>query len=133
MRPGRIRWGADLGAALTCLGHSVSYFDYDDQPWNIKLMPRALRFGDWQAQKRAFINSKLLLEVERLQPDIFLCMKGVQFWTDTIDAIAALGVITVGYWMDDPHQFLRSAQLATHYQHYFTMMRLRFPTIALLV
>jgi len=120
LRTGRTKNGRNLGTALTRLGHEVFYFDYDDQPWSLRLTPRALRFGDWRGRQRAWVNARVLAEVARLRPTLFLCVKGLQFTPETLQGIAAGGTITAGYWIDDPLQHERSVALASHYQHYFT-------------
>jgi len=119
-RIGHTKVGADMGLALARLGHQVFYFDYDTKPPSHRVLPRALRFGNWQEQYLDYVNERVLSFVRRVNPDIFLCVKGVQFYPETIRRIKESGATTVGYWIDDPLDHRRSLVNAAFYQYYFT-------------
>ena len=117
---GRTKIGQDLGAALERLGHSVAYFDYDREPVLYRVLPRVLRVENWRQKYIEYVNTQVLDFVKDIRPDIFLCVKGVQFRADTIRAIGRAGVTTVGYWTDDPLDHARSLVNAGSYDYYFT-------------
>ena len=119
-RIGRTKVGADVGRALAQLGHQVFYFDYDTKPPSHRILPRALRFGDEQKDYQDYVNERVLDFVSRISPDVFLCVKGVQLFPETIQRIGKGGVSTVGYWIDDPLDHQRSLVNAPSYQYYFT-------------
>lgn len=118
-RIGTAKVGMNLGAALADLGHKVSYFDYDKKP-PIALLPRALRPRDWPERYRRYASDQLLELVSYTKPDLFLCVKGIQFYPETIRAVSAAGAMTVGYWIDDPLDHQRSLANAGAYDYYFT-------------
>lgn len=117
---GRTKVGFNLGQALSALGHRVIYFDYDTRPPLERFLPRILRPKEWRHHQVQYVNEQVVATVKKHQPDIFLCVKGVQFYPETIEAINALGVTTIGYWIDDPLDHQRSLVNAPAYQHYFT-------------
>jgi spore maturation protein CgeB len=119
-RTGRTKVGANLGAALERLGHRVAYFDYDREPLRYRAWPRALRRRGWRETYLEYVNAQVLDTVRASRPDVFLCVKGVQFRPDTIRAIGRTGVTTVGYWTDDPLDHARSLVNAPAYDRYFT-------------
>lgn len=118
-RVGTAKVGINLGAALSRLGHRVSYYDYDKKP-PVALLPRALRPRDWPERYRRYASEQLLRLVRDTKPDLFLCVKGIQLYPETIRAIGAMGITTAGYWIDDPLDHQRSLVNAGAYQHYFT-------------
>lgn len=109
-----------MGRALGDLGHLVTYFDYDRKPLFQRLLPRILRSREWERQYLNYVNESVLDLAQRVKPDFFLCVKGVQFYPETICAIGAMGVVTIGYWIDDPLDHSRSLVNAPAYQYYFT-------------
>jgi spore maturation protein CgeB len=126
---GRAKVGKNLGDALKRLGHRVTYFDYDREPVLYQLWPRALRTRQWPRVLRDrgwreryldYVNAKVLDAVSAARPDVFLCVKGVQFRPETIRAIGRTGATTVGYWIDDPLDHARSLVNAPSYDRYFT-------------
>jgi spore maturation protein CgeB len=117
---GRTKIGKNLGAALERLGHPVAYFDYDREPLTYRVLPRALRPPNWRERYVEYVNARALDLVRACRPDVFLCVKGVQLWPDTIRAIGRAGVRTVGYWTDDPLDHDRSLVNAATYDDYFT-------------
>lgn len=117
---GRTKNGLQLGHALSRLGAEVRFFDYDRKPLSIGWTPRPLRPVDWQKQHYEWVNEKLLNFVSKWRPNLFLCVKGVQLYPDTIRRISELGVVTAGYWIDDPLDHERSMQNAPAYDVYFT-------------
>lgn len=119
-KTGRTKVGLNIGYALVRIGHQVRYFDYDLQPISIAVVPRKLRPGNWQQRYLDFVNNQLIESIENFTPEIFLCVKGVQFSPDTIEKINSMGIITVGYWIDDPLDHARSLVNASAYQYYFT-------------
>ena len=118
---GRSRIGKNLGDALRRLGQRVTFFDYDQEPARYRLWPRALRPRDWRRRQLDHVNAQVLETARTVRPDIFLCVKGVQFRPETIRAIGRLGVTTVGYWIDDPLDHGRSLINAPSYDRYFTI------------
>ena len=119
-RLGHTQVGLNLGQALAAAGHRVSYFDYDAMPAQLRFLPRPLRAGNWRQRQLDYVNERVLKFVQKVKPDVFLCVKGVQFRPATIEAIGALGVTTAGYWIDDPLDHERSLVNARSYRHYFT-------------
>jgi spore maturation protein CgeB len=119
-RIGRAKVGKNLGAALERLGHRVVYFDYDREPVLYRALPRALRPSTWRDRYVEYVNAEVLKLVKECRPDIFLCVKGVQLWSETVRAIGRAGVTTVGYWIDDPLDHARSLVNASSYHRYFT-------------
>jgi len=117
---GRTRVGLNLGQALTELGHRVSYFDYDARSWLQRLTPKALRCSGFPARQDERVNREVLKTVQRLKPDVFLCVKGLQFSPETIHRIGDAGTVTAGYWIDDPLDHARSLINAPAYRYYFT-------------
>jgi spore maturation protein CgeB len=120
LRPGRTKVGLNMGTALAELGHSVEFFDYDDRPPLMQITPRVLRGQDWPARQRDYVNRRLLDRARAFRPDVFLAVKALQIHPETVGELAAMGIRTVGYWIDDPIQSDRSLALAPAYQHYFT-------------
>jgi spore maturation protein CgeB len=119
-RVGRAKVGKNLGDALTRLGHRVTYYDYDREPVVCRIWPRALRARERRRRYLDHVNARVLETVRAARPDVFLCVKGVQFRPETIRAIGRLGVTTVGYWIDDPLDHDRSLVNAASYDRYFT-------------
>ena len=119
-RVGRAKVGKNLGDALKRLGHRVTYFDYDCEPVRYRIWPRALRARDWRQRYLDYVNAQVLDVVRAARPDVFLCVKGVQLRPETIRAIGRTGVMTVGYWIDDPLDHTRSLINAPSYDRYFT-------------
>jgi spore maturation protein CgeB len=117
---GRAKVGKNLGDALRRLGHRVTFFDYDGEPLRYRVWPRSLRRGDWRQRCLDYVNARALDVVRAVRPDVFLCVKGVQLRPETIRAIGQLGVMTVGYWIDDPLDHARSMVNAPSYDLYFT-------------
>jgi spore maturation protein CgeB len=117
---GRAKVGKNLGDALKRLGHRVTYFDYDREPVLYQLWPRALTDRGWRQRYLDHVNAKVLDAVRAARPDVFLCVKGVQFRPETIRAIGRTGATTVGYWIDDPLDHARSLVNAPSYDRYFT-------------
>ncbi|TCV84284.1 CgeB family protein [Sulfurirhabdus autotrophica] len=117
---GRTKVGLNLGQAFSALGHQVTYFDYDIKPPLERYLPRALRAKGWQQRQEQYINDQLINVIKQQKPDLFLCVKGVQLFPETIQQINALGVTTIGYWIDDPLDHKRSIINAPFYHYYFT-------------
>jgi spore maturation protein CgeB len=117
---GRTKVGLDLGRALEELGHRVTYFDYDARSWLQRLTPKALRGKRFYARQDAHVNRAALKTVKSVKPDLFLCVKGLQFSAATIREIGARGTVTAGYRIDDPLDHARSLVNAPAYHHYFT-------------
>jgi spore maturation protein CgeB len=117
---GTARVGRDIGRALAAAGHRVSFFDYDAGPMWLRAVPRPLRTESWRLRWVGSLNESVLHLAREERPDFFFCVKGVQFWPETIRAIGDLGITTVGYWIDDPTNFERSLVNARSYQFYFT-------------
>lgn len=119
-RVGRTKVGLNLGHALARLGHRVTFFDYDSRSWLQRATPKFLRGADFEQRQAAYANREAVAIARRLRPDVFLCVKGVQFTPATIRAIAKQGAATVGYWIDDPLDHARSLANAAAYDAYFT-------------
>jgi spore maturation protein CgeB len=120
LREGTARVGRDLGRALADAGHAVTAFDYDDGPFWLRAVPRRLRDDGWRRRWLDAVNHRVLRAAREARPDVFLCVKGVQFRPETIRTIASAGVTTVGYWIDDPLDHERSLANAPSYDFYFT-------------
>lgn len=116
----RTKNGLHLGRALGELGADVRYFDYDRKPWPLRWMPKPMRPKDAAVQHRNYVNESLVMLARRWQPDLFLCIKGVQLEPETIRVIGRLGAVTAGYWIDDPLDHERSLINAGAYDVYFT-------------
>jgi spore maturation protein CgeB len=119
-KTGRTKVGLNLGQALADLGHQISYFDYDDRSLLQRLTPKAMRGSGFSARRAAYVNRAVLKTAKRLKPNLFLCVKGLQFSPATIRRIGDAGTVTTGYWIDDPLDHARSLVNAPVYHHYFT-------------
>ena len=120
VKVGRAKVGKNLGDALRRLGHRVTFFDYDTEPLRYRVWPQALRGRDWRQRYLDYVNARVLDVVKAARPDVFLCVKGVQFRPETIRTIGQLGATTLGYWIDDPLDHARSLVNASSYDRYFT-------------
>jgi spore maturation protein CgeB len=117
---GTARVGRDMGRAIAAAGHRVSLFDYDAGSLWLRAVPKPLRTESWRLRWVRSLNESVLHLAREERPDFFFCVKGVQFWPETIRAIGDLGITTAGYWIDDPPQHERSLVNARSYQFYFT-------------
>ncbi|UXY15569.1 glycosyltransferase [Chitiniphilus purpureus] len=112
--------GRDLGAAFTALGHEVAYVDIDWRLPRFRLLPRAWRPDGWREQDDAAFNRLLLARAQAFRPALFLSVKPLRLFPETLHTLRRAGIRTAGYWIDDPLDFERSCRNAPHFEHYFT-------------
>ncbi|MDQ7988580.1 MAG: glycosyltransferase [Candidatus Dactylopiibacterium sp.] len=127
-QPRRTKNGLNLGEALKALGHEVHYFDYDKLPWWLEVTPKPLRTRALERNAREWLNESLLQKVADIRPDVFMTVKGVQFFRETIVRIGDTGVQTAGYWIDDPLDNKRSMLNAGAFHLYLTNDKGSVPT-----
>ena len=120
-RPGRTKVGADLGRAFAELGHEVAYFDYDRRPLALSLVPKPLRAASGYAARLVAAQNRGLVRAARaMRPQLVFVVKGFQIHDPTREIIRASGARLAGYWIDDPLDHERGAQLAEACEVFFT-------------
>ena len=120
MGMGTNKIGQDLGRAFAELGHGVAYYDYDERPLPLRLMPKALRGEGYQRRVAEAQNAALRRAVRNERPRIVFVVKGFLFEPATLEEIRSAGAVLVGMWVDDPLDHARALERAPHYDLYFT-------------
>lgn len=98
------------------MGHETLLLDAGTLALGEKLIlrPLAKLRGD-----RAFEKSRLNLRVRRavldFQPDLFLAIFGFDLFSETVAAFRKAGIRTACWWLNDPFQFERGAEIARAY------------------
>jgi len=117
---GKNKVGPDLGRAFAELGHPVAYYDYDERPLALRLVPKALRGEGYERRAAGSQNAALRRAVRNERPQVVFVVKGFLFEPATLDAIRSAGAVLVGMWVDDPLDHARALERAPHYDLYFT-------------
>jgi len=117
---GKNKIGPDLGRAFAELGHAVAYYDYDERPIGLRLVPKALRGEGHERRVGEAQNAALRRAVRNERPRIVFVVKGFLLEPATLEAIRSAGAALVGMWVDDPLDHARALERAPHYDLYFT-------------
>ena len=112
--------GVDLGLAVRERGNRVSFFDVDWMPAHLRLVPKPMRGDWWQTTCVKAMNHALLTRIDREPPQIVFFLSGFQILPTTLETIAARGIRTIGYWVDDPLEHARALEKAALYDLFLT-------------
>lgn len=117
---GKNKIGPDLGRAFAELGHGVAYYDYDERPLSLRLVPKALRGEGYQCRVGEAQNAALRRAVRNERPRMVFVVKGFLLEQETLQEIRSAGALLAGMWVDDPLDHARALERAPHHDLYFT-------------
>lgn len=103
--------------ALGALGHRVSVVDY-----SLTLLEKLRR----QLAKKSdaeIVAPRLLAAIERVRPDFFVTLFGVNVAPTVLAALRSRGVPSANWWMNDPFQFERAAGILPAFDFAFSNAR----------
>lgn len=117
---GTTKNGRDLAEAFVSLGYEVHLADSDCRPLMQALTPKFMRSKLFSEQCRLYFNERLLKQCAMLRPDMVFAIKPVNMFAETVKAISNMGILTCGYWIDDPLDFDRSVIASAPFDIFFT-------------
>ncbi|MDP1606533.1 MAG: glycosyltransferase [Rhodocyclaceae bacterium] len=100
--------------ALRKLGHDVVDFNLSSL-WHDKVLDR-LRGSEDQAS----VNKRFRRVVDSVRPDLMLTIFGFNLSEASLDMLKQRGIARVCWWLNDPFQFKRSLDKASHYDFLFS-------------
>jgi spore maturation protein CgeB len=109
-----VRMNRFVPAALAESGHAVRVIDYSPT-FLEKLRRKLTRSSAAQA-----VEPRLLAEIERNPPELFLTLYGVNVSKRVLSALAARRTLRVNWWLNDPFQWQRAAAIFPDYDFCFT-------------
>ena len=104
--------------AAATLGHEVSVADYS-LTLAEKLASRLLK----ESSAQQAVAPRLLRAIEAARPDLFLTLYGANIGAQVLAALRKRGVVTANWWLNDPFQLERGAQILPGYDFAFTNAR----------
>lgn len=113
-------WRDNLYTPLVELGHDVVEFDFDLRPVFLNLDPSVPEQARFIAKQRPRTSRELLRQIERAHArkpiDLFFSyFYDACVLPETIDAIRALGILTVNFYCNASYQLHLVAAISPHY------------------
>src|SRR3954470_12209500 len=109
-----VRMNRFVPAALAESGHEVRVIDYT--PTFLEKLRRKLA----RASAAEVVEPRLLAEIEKSPPELFLALYGVNVSPRVLAELGARRTLRVNWWLNDPFQWQRAAAILPHYDFCFT-------------
>jgi spore maturation protein CgeB len=109
-----VRMNRFVPAALAASGHEVRVIDYS--PTLVEKLRRKLT----RASAAEVVERRLLAEIEKTAPELFLALYGVNVSKPVLAELAARRALRVNWWLNDPFQWQRAAAIFPDYDFCFT-------------
>jgi len=109
-----VRMNRFVPAALAESGHEVRVIDYT--PTFLEKLRRKLA----RASAAEVVAPRLLAEIEKSPPELFLALYGVNVSPRVLAELGARRALRVNWWLNDPFQWQRAAAIFPHYDFCFT-------------
>lgn len=122
--PGHLKtvpMGRYCAETFRAMGHETLFLDAGTLALGEKLFlrPLAKLRGDRAFEKRR-LNLRIRRAVLDFRPDLFLAIFGFDLYPETVAAFRGAEIRTACWWLNDPFQFDRGAEIARPYEFFFS-------------